>query len=580
MPFTLTAVFAAFAYSAFADTIHKPVNIEEHKDVRHVKDEEATIRQHNAAEEEMPSVTLRRADFKDRRTELSAFSDKKPSVRKVTADRDGHHVVMSVDSDGDIKQEAPELTSEALHAVEPVVCDEGQWQCRDGSGCVRHSVLCDGLADCQDHSDEEKESCAKGNFAQVLAHAARKSEALLDPIEQKRYEIISVPGYIPPPREHYEDFYRSNFYLVKRFPRVTNPNNTKLEVWFVQAPISNPMMARAGATHTGVGFIGRDKHTGEELFRRDYQFWAADFAKTFGPGWDKFGDLEMNEDGERAAFRARAMVTSTRTHGRWSNDWMTGAMKLEKLGEIDGYKFNEVMTMVDKFGHDNKYWQGITVKRHKDVVQPAMSCHEFVARTLSLALDEKEENIWEHPQITMQRTTYEVTDHQMTRDPVRCLAPFVDPIDGVGSVLDSARMYNARFLFAFFMGKKLTLPQRYMADGTALEESDFPAECQEFRIKKIITEFTGRNGVKEEVKAPRVPQTIRNTAMTINKAYTGLKHGFDNVNMAVKEQITQGAKLAVGHARGNPLADSLSQATKSVLEIAERSQNAQRTASI
>jgi hypothetical protein len=551
------------ACQALADTIHK-TNIQEHKE------EEAVIRQHNSAEEEVPSVTLRRADFKDRRTELTAFSDKKPSVRKATANRDGA-VVMSVDSDGDTHQEAPGVSVGEVvtfHEVEPIVCDEGQWQCKDASGCVRQTVLCDGLADCHDHSDEEKEACAKGNFAQVLAHSALKAELAMDEEEQKRYEILSVPGYIPPPREHYEDFYKSNFNLVKRFPRVTDSNSTMVEVYFLQAPINEAIAGSNGKTQTGVGFIGKNKHTGEELFRRDYQYWAASMSKTYGPNWLKNGDLELNDDGDRVAFRARAMVSSTRTHGKWSSDWKL--LKPQHLGDIDGFKFNEVMDTIDRFGHDNKYWQAITVKRHKDVVQPAIDCHTFSVQVLSHALGENENDIMKKPEVVVHKTTYEVVEHQLTRDPVRCLAPYVDPIDGVGEMLDKAQMYNARFLFSFFMGKKLTLPQRYMPDGTALEESDFPAECQEFRIKKIVTETTGKNGMKEEVKAPRVPDYIQSTAGKVNRAYQSMKRGFETVNMAAKEQIAAGfANTLLGKVGDHPAVEAVNQATRSVLEVAE-----------
>merc|ERR1719265_1932767 len=232
------------------------------------------------------------------------------------------------------------------------------------------------------------------------------------------------------------------------------------------------------------------------------------------------------------------MVSSTRTHGKWSPDWKL--LKPEKLGDIDGYRFNEVMDEIDKFGRENKYWQGITVKRHNDVVQPAIDCHTFVVKILSHALGENEDYILEHPEVVVQRTTYHVAEHQLTRDPIRCLAPYVDPIDGVGSMLDKAHMYNARFLFSFFMGKKLTLPQRYMPDGTALEESDFPAECQEFRLNKIVTQFTGKNGMKEEVKAPRVPQMIQRTAQNVDRAYKSIKRGFETVNLAAKEQLAGG----------------------------------------
>lgn len=549
-------------YSACGETIHK-------SKVEEDKGEEATIRQHVSLEEEMPSVTLRRADFKDRRTELTAFSDKKPSVRKATADRDGQ-VVMSVDSEGNTQKETPEEEHmvDVLPAVEAIVCDEGQWQCKDGSGCIRHSVLCDGLADCHDHSDEEKVSCAKGNFAQVLAHEARKAEINMDEEEQKRYEVLSVPGYIPPPREHYADFYEQQYNIVKRFPRITDPNNTMVEVWFMQAPLGQHAMARQGATHTGVGFIGRDVHSGEELFRRDYQYWAADFQKTYGPTWLKNGELELNDDGDRAAFRARAMVSSTRTHGRWSPDWKKGGLKLEKITDITGYKFNDIMKMVDKFGLENKYWQGVTVKRQKYVIQPAVTCHEFAAKILSMAMEQSEDVVWSDKRVAMQRTTYDVSEHQLTRDPLRCLAPYVDPIDGVGSVLDKAQMYNARFLFSFFMGKKLTLPQRYMSDGSALEESDFPAECQEFRIKKIVTEITGPQGVaKEEIKAPRAPAFIRNGAQAMGKAAKGIGSGIEAFQ---KSQLAGGfAKTLVEGLDENPVLQSVTQATKSVLEVAE-----------
>lgn len=536
---------------------------------------ETTIRSHEPSEEEMPSVTLRRADFKDRRTELSAFSDRKPTVRKATADRDGH-VIMSVDPSGDTIQEAP-LEEHAAgvsveKSVEAIVCDDGHWQCKDASGCVRHSVLCDGLADCHDFSDENAEACAKGSFAQILASAAVKAEVAMDDDIQKRYEILSVPGYIPPPREHYEAFYKHNFNMVKSFPRITDPNNTKVEVWFLQAPINDIVMkGQNGATRSGVGFIGRNKHTKEELFRRDYQYWAAASEKTYGPNWLKSGDLELNDEGDRVAFRARAMVSSSRTHGKWSPDWMkTGEQGKQKMTNIDGFKFNEIIPMIEKFGLDNKYWQGITVTRGNDLVQPAVTCHQFTAKVLAMAMEENEDFIWEDRRVTMQRTTYEVSEHQLTRDPLRCLAPYVDPIDGVGSVLDKAHMYNARFLFSFFMGKKLTLPQRYMSDGTALEESDFPAECQEFRIKKIITEYTGMQNKRDEIKAPRVPGFIRNGAYAMDQGLKSMKKGVDTIQYVAKEQLAGGfAKGLMGKAQKDPVIAAATQATKSVLEVAE-----------
>merc|ERR1719265_2230789 len=240
------------------------------------------------------------------------------------------------------------------------------------------------------------------------------------------------------------------------------------------------------------------------------------------------------------------MVSSTRTHGKWSPDWKL--LKPEKLGDIDGYRFNEVMDEIDKFGRENKYWQGITVKRHNDVVQPAIDCHTFVVKILSHALGENEDYILEHPEVVVQRTTYHVAEHQLTRDPIRCLAPYVDPIDGVGSMLDKAHMYNARFLFSFFMGKKLTLPQRYMPDGTALEESDFPAECQEFRLNKIVTEYTG-SGVdrKEEFKAPQVPTMITKNAIGIDKMMKNMNKGVETFTFEAKENLAKGfAKDAMG----------------------------------
>lgn len=565
MALTIGAVFFVLVHTAGADTIRK--TIEEHHSAK-----ETSIRSHDASEEEMPSVTLRRADFNDHRTKLSAFSDRKASVRKATADRDGK-VVMSVDWDGDAQQEQPDVHAEADHAehfVEAIVCDEGHWQCKDGSACVRHSVLCDGLADCVDHSDEETEACKKGSFAQVLAHAAVKAEVAKDPREQKRYEVLSIPGYIPPPREHYEEFWAEKSEMVKRFPRVTDTNNTKIEVWFVQAPISNVAMASAGATHTGLAFVGRDRNTNQELFRRDFQYWAASFSKAHGPSWLKNGNLELNEAGDRVAFRARAVVTSARTHGKFSDDWGNGGSP-EKMTDIDGHKYNEIMDFVEDYGRKNKYYQPLRVMRGKELIQPDVTCHLFVAKVLTMAMDVKENYVWEDRRVALQRTTYMVSQHQLTRDPLRCLAPYVDPIDGVGSVLDKAHMYNARFLFSFFMGKKLTLPQRYMADGSALEESDFPAECQEFRVKKIVTEYSGA-GVdrKEEFKAPQVPTMITKNAIGIDKMMKNLNKGVDTFTFEAKENLAKGfAKDAMGEVNKNPILGGVKQATKSVLEIIE-----------
>jgi hypothetical protein len=558
MALTSTTVFVVLIYSALADTIRK--NIEEHSEGA----KEAKIRSHDAKEEEMPSVTLRRADFKDQRTDLSAFNDRKPSVRKTTTDRDGH-VIMSVDAEGEAQQEEPqtEVSSEENH-VEAIICDEGHWQCKDGSGCVRHSMLCDGLSDCHDHSDEEKEACGKGNFAQILAHAAVKAEMEMDDHELKRYEILSIPGYIPPPREHYEDFYKSNFNMVKRFPRVTNPNDTLVEVWFLSAPVSKNQLPGTGPTQTGVGFIGRDKTTKEELFRRDYQYQAAALDKASGPNWLKNGDLELNDQGDRVAFRARASISSARTHKKWSPDWNKFGQQPQKMATIDGHQFNNVIPVIEQFGRDNKYWQSITVTKRKDVVQPAVTCHEFTTKVLASAMDDDESRLWEDRRMSMQRTTYEVSEHQLTRDPLRCLAPFVDPIDGVGSTLDKAHMYNARFLFSFFMGKKLTLPQRYMSDGTALEESDFPAECQEFRVKKIITQYTGPMGQTEEVEAPKVPVWIRSGVQSIDKGVKSFKAGFDTLADTTKKQLLGGVRDTL-----SPTEDGENKVTSSVLGLAE-----------
>ena len=42
-------------------------------------------------------------------------------------------------------------------------CGEGEWPCKDGNGCLKGNLVCDGVAHCNDESDELEEVCLNWN---------------------------------------------------------------------------------------------------------------------------------------------------------------------------------------------------------------------------------------------------------------------------------------------------------------------------------------------------------------------------------------------------------------------------------
>lgn len=66
----------------------------------------------------------------------------------------------------------PEATKMTFLEEEDVVrrvlgCKEGEWQCHNGSECIPQELVCSGILDCKDESDELETMCGKENLKNV-----------------------------------------------------------------------------------------------------------------------------------------------------------------------------------------------------------------------------------------------------------------------------------------------------------------------------------------------------------------------------------------------------------------------------
>lgn len=424
----------------------------------------------------------------------------------------------------------------ALHG-----CKEGMFKC-DVHRCLSRLNVCDGLTDCNDGSDEKLclsqsvSSARRGRLQEYEEEkpaagepgtGAKASEAAtgngsaitLKKSDKVPYMVVKVPALIPPPKETYENFYKwFEVDPVDHLPRIDENQDVDIEVYYLSNAISDPLFAAVSVQHAGVGYkVMKRNEQGhkDELYRIDTQYWACIFQGSFGPLRTNEDRVILNERNQQS-WRSRAIVTSSKTHNKWHDDWASGTHV--KVGHVTPKEFNNAMSVAEKWAQTNVYFQlfELATKDHK--VIPASNCESFVQQMFDNGLNM---DVLSHKNVPILKQRWRIESYKtlsILKDPDQVNGPHHEDVFGIEatSFLEPQfqqhvqehllNNYQLRHFLRMQEHKPWTIPLWYGEDGKPFEQSDTPVYYISFFLDAIEMEVNEKNPVRRSVGRPHLPK--------------------------------------------------------------------------
>eukprot|EP00746_Dinoflagellata_sp_MGD_P132624 gnl/MRDRNA2_/MRDRNA2_66331_c0_seq1.p1 gnl/MRDRNA2_/MRDRNA2_66331_c0~~gnl/MRDRNA2_/MRDRNA2_66331_c0_seq1.p1 ORF type:complete len:430 (+),score=57.65 gnl/MRDRNA2_/MRDRNA2_66331_c0_seq1:92-1381(+) len=241
--------------------------------------------------------------------------------------------------------------------------DRPRWQCSTGSQWIPSVLLCDGSADCTDGSDEARNQCVAAD---------------LPPYNEAFYRVYQPPTLSAPDTQRYRSFYEAyQPELISSLPRAVG-GTASVEVYYMDAWHSNPLLRLIGFRHHGMGLLLRSSE-GRELGRVIFQWWPLSGNLTGQPLLGKGGAPQHNSMGH-LLFGQRGVVTTERSRGNWEGDYW---FQQEHVKTLDVSTYNEKLRWLEKWSANHSQFLDFgVVDLQGNIVLPSMACTPMLRAVL------------------------------------------------------------------------------------------------------------------------------------------------------------------------------------------------------